>query len=281
MDPKDGGAGKTSVDAFGVERTAEGTLVPDKYVPKSKDEGDKGAGDKGGAGGEGDKGKGGDENPDVAAVKKDLATAQAEITRLSGLGENLSKQRGIIETLEAKIKALEGGKKVDEIKPLYPDIKKVKDLSQEEQDAMTDAEKKLFDENAEIKERLNTEHVNREKAKLEEAAEGEKGAEEKKENAAKNAQTEAKKLAGDDVDMANAILAEFNQFAGNDTLDAKGLEERMAKAAKLVPTYKPAKEQNNQRGGAAGGGDGGGGDKFDSEKIIAEVEKGKGGNYQL
>ena len=92
----------------------------------------------------------------------------------------------------------------------------------------------------------------------------------------------ALELAKDDVELANKIINEFNQFAGNDTLDRAGLKERMEKSAKLVPEFKPAKEQETKRGSTVGGNSGKEGkDPFGTDAIVEQANKGSNGTYQL
>jgi len=261
------GADKPVVDAFGVDRNADGTVkVPDIPVEKKEPidvvvkKDDKGADDI-------------EKNPIVVALRTELKTTKDE------LGGNLSGQREKSEKREGQLKDCMAGKKppVEGASAFIYDpatIKRVKDLPTDEQEEMTDTEKKQMDELADMKEHMNALF----------AAGAKKETDEKKETettVAKQAQTEAKKLAGDDTAVANAIIANFNKFAGNDRLTPEEVTARIADANRMRSDYKPPKESPSPRGRAAGGGDGKADDPFGNIAIIDEAKKGRTGAYQL
>lgn len=266
---------KEVVDVFGDKREAEtgAPVVPEVPVEEKKEEGKKD-----------DTAKTDDleKNPLVVQLRKDITDLSTNLEKESGdkksMGENLSAMRKRLEKLEK-------GDKEGAAEPVFKkeEIKRVKDYSKEEQDEMTPAFKEQVEANADMKERINKLVADQTEGAAKTAADGEKAAEEleAQEEFEKTAQAVSLKLAGNDKDMANKILVEFNQFANNDKLDEKGIEERMAKAAKLVSDYKPPKEQTSQRGGAAPANDNAA-DPHGVDKIIEGVQQSrKGGTYTL
>ena len=259
-DENNGGAPEApKVDAFG-----EAVPAPDA-APGAKKEGEDAPA------AEWKEGDPMDKHPLVLGLKAEVENVKKEY------GSNLSGQREVIDRLTKQIDTLmkNGGKSPeDSIKPLHENVKHVKDLTQEEQDAMTETEKKMFDELADIKDRENAAHIEKEKAKL-------TGDDTKKTNVEKVAQAEALKLAGNDKTVANTILEKFNQFGGNDTLTDDEVKARVAEATKLVPDYKPPKEQTSApRGEAPGGGQGT--DPFGVDSIVKEAAaKNQPGSYGL
>jgi hypothetical protein len=236
-----------------------------------------------------DKGIDIENHPAIAQLKTELKTALEKAGKADQMGENLAAQREIMDALKDRIKLLEkgngGGKE-----PVFKDIKRVKDLPKEEQEAMTDAEKRLHDQNADLMEKINgivsdsdkkDAATQTEKEKADEKAKADKKAADDLAAFNTKAQGVALKVAGNDQKMANAIIAEFNNFAGNEKLDDAGLLERMNKAAKLVPDYKPQKEQKSPTGGAVKEGNENADDPFGNQNIVDTVQKGKRGGYQL
>ena len=249
MEPKDNeGDDAPKIDAFGAPI--------DPIVPPAKEEPKDDKGD--------DKGKKEvdiDNHPSVVTLKKELADATKKLTDYSG---NLSGQNKVIEGLKKQITELAAGgaraKDAADDVDIHKNIRTSKDLSKEERDNMTDAEIKAFDEVADLKKGMNElAKLVRTATKKEEPAtvtEEDKEPENKgivdDADTVENFKTEAKSvaatLAKGDVEMANKIIHEFNQFAGNDTLTKTQLAERMAKAASLVEGYTPPKEASRTPG---------------------------------
>lgn len=262
---------KPTVDAFGGERDKDGKPLDPKPEP-SEDEKKKADDEKK----KKEEGAGNDleNNPVVKGLKDALESVKKE------MGGNLAGQRTVIERLEKELKEAREGKK-PEAEPLFKDIKRVKDLPQADQDAMTDNEKKLFDQLADTHDIMNKQHAEAVKRDADARADAEKKEQDSKKTVSKLAQDEAKIAAGDDVDMANQILENFNLFAGNDALTPEQVKERIEKAALMVKGYKPPKEQKRQQGTAPKPGDAQTTEMAENDKIIDEVKKGKKSGYQL
>lgn len=254
-----GEAAKPFTDVFGVDRNPDGSAREDA-PPAPKQEEKKP---------EGDKKPEGEKSPEVAELERQLEEAK------SSMGGNLSAQRTIIDNLTKELKALKGEEKKKDIKPLHEDIKRVKDLPQADQDAMTDAEKALWDENADRKERENAAHIAAETARIDAETQAETQNTEALARVSTTAQAEAKRLAGGDVNVANEIISNFNEFAGNDKLTDEQVKERIAKAARMIDGFTPPKEQAApaERGKPAGGTD-----KSDPYGVSAAVEQAKKGH---
>lgn len=280
---ENGEAEKTAADVFGVERhtkTGEQVVPPAPAKEEKKPEGE---GEGQGQGNGGGKAEDLEQNPVVKGLRDEITKLETNLAKETGdkasMGQNLSKMRERLEKLE------KGEKGAAVTEPLFKDIKRVKDLPKEDQEAMTETEKKLFDESADLKEKMNGIVAASVEKETEAKSAAEKAQEAKDATEAFNqrAQGVALKLSGSDQKMANAILSEFNTFAGNDKLDDTALLERMQKAAKLVPDYKPQKEQPNKPAGGSTAvktneeKD----DAFGNSAIVDTVIKGKRGGYQL
>lgn len=239
-----------------------------------------------GADDKGDKGGKVENNPEVKALQDKLAS----------MGGNLSGQNKIINNLKKEIENLKGGKTGTDgagekgaSGELFKEIKTSKDLTKEEKDEMTESEIKQFDEIATLKQGINqlAQLISSGKtqdgtgAGNEEEIFIETGDTSPVEDLKAETKTIALKLAGDDVDMANKIINEFNQFAGNDTLNKAQLLERISKSAKLVDGYKPIKEQATKRGGSVGGSGKDDKDPFGINAVVEGVKKGNDGKYSL
>lgn len=272
-----GGEGepKPIIDTFGTERNTDGTpVVPTPPADKKKE-------------GEGKKDdEDFEKNPVVVQLRDTIKKLEED---KGSMGGNLSAQGKAIEKMKQELADLKSGKSSG-VEPLFKDIKRVKDLPAEQQAEMTDAEKKIFDELADTHEAMNK--LVADAAKKESDAEAEEATAQEAEDAAEafNGKVQSATLALVGVtdgrptqaqkDMANAIIEEFNAFAGNEKLSDKELAERIQKAAKLVPDYKPAKEQKSPAGAAAKPVDQSGSSEVD--KIVEETRAGqKGGTYTL
>lgn len=239
-------------------------------------------------------------HPSYVALKNDLDTIKKD------LGGNLGNQGKIIKNLTAQLEALQkGGSKAAEAAAdmsLYKDIKRAKDLPQKERDEMTETEIKQFDEIADLKDGLNKlakmigeKGAPAAKTAEEIAAEAGEGAGKKDDGTVDDVETvddlgretraAAMELAGHDIDLANKIVHEFNQFAGNDKLNQTQLAERLGKAAKLVPEYKASREapsRTARNASAVKTGAGGNEDPFGTKGVIEAVAASKkAGGYKL
>lgn len=206
--------------------------------------------------------------------------------KLDGYGNNLSGQGKVIDKLTKEIEALKAGKsdiKTEAGDSLFKDVKTSKDLTQAEKDEMTESEVKTYDEIAMLKQTLNKLAENNNKK--EDATIDMKVDATIDMEVVDDLNSEAKAMAietaGGDIELANKIIAEFNQFAGNETLTKTQLTERMAKSAKLVDGYKAPKEQATRRGSVVNGGAGNNKDPFGVDSIVAEATTPKAGNYKL
>jgi hypothetical protein len=299
-EPKDVQTAKPHPDAFGVARDAEGKVVID--VPKQPDfvevNGAKYVNDGTGKPKTDDKGNplaytppdqtpaadDIEKNPVVQELRKQLVKSEED---KKSMGQSLSEQR---KTFEARLEKLEKGEKTPKGEPVFKEIKRVKDLTKAEQDAMTDTEKTLFDKNADLMEAMNkmaenqqTETVKERQAReqSEAAAKEEREASEADAEFNRDVQSRVIKLAGNNVDVANKIIAEFNNFKDNHLLEDDEVDARIEKAAKLVPEYKPVKQQQTPQGGAVKAG-AGADDPFGNKDVIKEAKAASGGqSYSL
>lgn len=241
----------------------------------------------------GEPGEGAEEGNEPKVSDKVTPTQQiAELSRK--LGEYEAKDAAKDENIRAMKKALndarrrlgegkQGGEDADKggAEVLYKEIRTSKDLKQEERDDMTETELKQFDEIAALKQGMNElfkaiKSGQPAKSADEGAGEGEG---DDGDDYATEARAHALELAGGSKDMANLIIEEFNAF-NNDGLSKKQILERVEKAAKLVPDYKPPKEQEKKRGAPIKGTPST--DPFGSAAIISEVEQSrKAGSYNL
>lgn len=243
------------VDAFGVQETKPET--PPADAPKGDDKKEVDI----------------ENHPVVIELKKQIEDVKREY------GGNLSGQKKVIKTLEAKITELQGGKK-DDGEVLHKDIKYSKDLTKEERDEMTDAEIRQMDEIAALKESQNKLYASLNKDKNEDGGEdeGEEGDGEV-DDLQKLVKDTAKTLSGGDVKMANLIIESAKMFnlAG---LDKKTVLARIEAAAKLVPDYKAPKEQPSKPGKPVKGTKEAE-DPFGVDAIVESVGKGNDGTYAL
>lgn len=223
-----------------------------------------------------------EKNPLVIELKQSIATLTENLAKETGDKTNMGKN---LSAMRTRLEKLEKGDKEGEAEAVFKkeDIKRVKDYTKDEQEAMTETEKRLIESDADMKERINKMVAD---AAAKDTETSEKAQTETEKADAKKAfdtkvQGLATTLAGDDKDMANKIIIEFNQFADNDKLDDKQLAERLAKAAKLVPDFKPQREQASPRG-AAPAADTNKDDPHGVGKIVDDVQKSKqGGSYAL
>lgn len=230
-----------------------------------------------------------EQNPVVKELRAQLKKSE---DGKDSMGESLSEQRKMIDDLRKKVEG--GGGKQDaagDFKAPFPEVKRVANLPKAEQDAMTDTEKRLFDQNADMMERINgSEKEKFEQAvkdKADRATETQKQKDDREADEADaefndDVQERVSKLTGNDRAMSNQIIEKLNQFKDNHTLKDDDLDARILEAAKLVPDYKPAAVQKPASGGTAVKSGGDNDDPFGNKAIIKEAKASTGGqSYSL
>lgn len=277
-----------NLDAFGGETVP--TEAPVVNTEKKPDEKGDNANNKG------TDDKGGNDNSGADAIENHPKFKEMQ-SKLDSLGGNLSGQNKIINNLKKELENAKkngagagSGNETQADGVLFKEIKTSKELSQEERDEMTETELKQFDEIATLKKGMNDLAKMIAGKKGDDSGDGDGEGDDDGEifigddtpviDFKGEVKAIALKLAGDDVDMANSIIAEFNQFAGNDKLNKQQLAERLSKSAKLVDGYKPIKEQPTKRGKTVGT-DGSKEDPFGNNAIVESVRKNQNGNYSL
>lgn len=181
-----------------------------------------------------------EKNPLVIELRKEIENVK------KNYGGNLTAQRDKIDRLEKKIDNLTKPKE-DKPKPLFETILRVKDLPKEERDAMTETERRLFDENADMKVRLNEIHA---AGQSKEPANTDDG-DDKQFDVNTSVQAEAMKLADGNYTKAQELIGKFNTLGFDLTqITSENVAERVASVAALIPDWKPKKEQEGTSGGA-------------------------------
>ena len=240
-------------------------------IKKEGEEGGESSGAGEGAGGEGGEG-----------VKEKLTPTQqvAELSRKLGeytekektwgetnksKDENIRAMKEAIKSLESRIKGKGDGEKggggEGEVEALFKEIKTSKDLTAEQKEEMTDTEIKQMDEIAALKTGMNNLAT-----LIKKGQNPEKG----QVDIQSTVKDSAKELAAGNKELANLIIESVKKF------NLEGLTEdeivmRVGEAAKLVPTYKPPKEQPTGKDGKPAGGGGSDTDAFGVDKIVEEV----------
>lgn len=204
----------------------------------------------------------------------ELKTTFDEYRRTTG--ENLSKQGEIIELLrKGKGKEGEGGNGNTDENALFKDIKRSKDLTDEEKESMTETEIKQMDAIADMQEGMNkmaSMLSKKDSANVED-----------RNNAVRTlASTLAKESSGkDDTALANQIIENFNLY-DQTKITADKVEEFVRKAASQVSTYKAPKEQKSHNGKSVKTGGDGGNDPYGVDKIVEEASATRDGKpYSL
>lgn len=243
------------VDAFGIETHKE---------PEVKDEGKKEEGKK--------EDKKVDtipeDHPVILALKQQIADIKKD---KNSMGENLSKQRDLIEKLEAQIEQRTGKKEGGDTSHLPFDPKEIiysKDLPKEKLDDMTDNEIKLHDELMKNREVMNKEAD----ARYQEKKQGEV---KKEVDLNSTVRSHAEQLAGGDKEVANEIIESVKQF-NLQGLNEDEVKKRVENAYKLLPSYQPPKENITKKGGAVKGTEDKS-DPFGTNKIVEEVASQRNG----
>lgn len=209
--------------------------------------------------------------------------------KIEDMSGNLSKQREMIEARDKKIAELEGKKTVEEaekeFEPPHKEIKRSKDLTEDERDEKTKGELELMDKLADMQERENKDALEKHKAKAKTDAEKATA------DAAKAVETDPKAileaeitaLAGGDKERERELkeAAKLTSFDG-----LKSKEEIAARlklgAEKFIPNWTPPKEQASGGAPAAvkdtkSGKNGG----VDVDSIVREARSGSAGDYAL
>jgi len=224
-----------------------------------------------------------EEKKDEAKTKAD-PDADAETPKEKALREAGEIKDDNLRAMRKRIKELEkgGGKATDDAVDLpYKDVKYSKDLSQDDRDSMTETEIKQMDQIADIQQRVNDDVSKAHTAATTVAEDADDSFEEKldKGEAKSFARTAALKLAGNDKDIANAILVEYNLF-NNEGLSQTDISTRLEKANRMRSDYTPPKQQTHKAGKAIK--QSGGGDPFGNDAIVESVTtSGEPGKYSL
>lgn len=241
---------KEPVDIF----NSEGTDAPEEEEQDDTEdedtedeEGDDEEGDKDDEEGDDEDEEGDDDDEDDESGEddeddKDEDPKDREINRLKGL---LKTKNNALRDMRRNRRSSSSA--AAEFKPPYPDLKKVADLPKEEQDAMTDTEKRLHDENILIKERLNDDAKKAFEKEEKEKADGINPDALTEDEASDFVKASAKYLAKGNSKLANQIIRKYNLFK-NDGLTEEQIEDRLAEAARLVKGFKAPKEMTTKRG---------------------------------
>jgi hypothetical protein len=243
-----------------IVKDAFGEVVP---APEGAPEGDDNKDD----GDKADEGKD-DKKTDPVATIAELSKKIGELEALHGTKDtNIEAMRKKIQSLEKNGVKSEKGDEGDKAETMFPQVVFSKDLPKDQLEEMTDTEIKLFDETATLKQGMN---------KMFEAIKSGKDTTQVDMNT--TARAEALRLASNDIKVANQIIEQFNEF-NNTGLGEEQIIERVAKASKLIPDYKPPKEQERKDGGAVKKNKGS--DPYGVDAIITESRKGANGKYSL
>ena len=266
MPPENGGAPAPVADPFGVPAPQD--------APK---------GDEGGKAGGDDKAVKLTPTEQVAELNRKLGEYQAKELQW---GETQKEKDKNMEAMRNAIKDYESGKRKPKSKEgeggednadlPFKEVKFSKDLPKEQLEEMTETEIRLFDQNATTQQAMN--------ALFGQISKTAKTTETVQETAINDTVRELAMVAsGNDQKLANEIIENFNMFSDELKKGAtkEQLAELVAKSARMMPDYKPPKEQENggvrkpvtKNDGVA--------DPFGTDAIIAEANKGSDGKYTL
>lgn len=221
-----------------------------------------------------------EDHPTIVALKNEIQQVK------DSHGGNLSKQREIIKGLEDKIATLTKGGAApaatddgkDDPNLPFPDVKFSKDLTKEEREEMTDNEIRLMDQLAATQDYQNKQYLASKKQAAEQT-------ETQTVNVNTTVQNTAKELSkGEDgkenLDLANEIIESVKQFNLEGLSEAE-IKDRVNKAAQLLPSYTPPKEQIKKPGNPVKENPTNSDDPFGVDQIVEEVANRKGGSYDL
>lgn len=260
-----------TVDAFGSP------IAPETPPAKEGEEG--GEGDKGDKGGKNDKKFDAipDDHPTIVALKQQIEDVKKEY------GGNLSGQRDKISKLEKQISDLtsgKGGKPAEGDTSHLPfDPKEIvfsKDLPKATLDDMTENEIKLHDQLMKTHEQMNKDAQARFEEKQRAESDKQSAEDRKVEDLNTSVRSIASELAGGDTEVANQIIEKSKKF-NLQGLNEKELKETIEEAYKLLPTYKPPKENTHKKGGVIKTGGEDNSDPFGTNKIVEEVASKRNG----
>lgn len=184
--------------------------------------------------------------------------------------ENIRAMKESIKRLEAQVgnKKETAGNEGGEAEVLFKEIKTSKDLTDEQKEEMTDTEIKQMDEIASLKQGMNNLASLIKKGQGGEKKDGQVDIQ-------STVKETAKELAQGNKELANQIIESVKKF-NLEGLGEEDIAARVMEAAKLVPDYKPPKEQTNKGGKPAGGTNNS--DPHGVDKVIEEVFKKKENN---
>ena len=205
------------------------------------------------------------DNPVIVSMREEIKKVRDEY------GGNLSAQREIIKKLEARVRKEKEKEEDDQIP--FKVIKRSKELKSEERDEMTDTEILQMDMIADMQERHN------DLWKELRAKTKEKDTSQTTTNLQELVHTEALLLADGKTDVANQIIDMVKLF-NLEGLDEAAIKLRVADAVKLLPDYKPSKEQPTAMGKSVKNNQSSS-DPFGVDTIIKEATKGNNGSYDL
>lgn len=196
------------------------------------------------------------------------------------MSDNMKNMRGIIDTLNDKIKTgTKEEKKPEEKKPII-EVKFSRDLPKEQYEKMSEGERSMHDTIATM-----AQTINELRSSVETVSGSIKKVEENVQTPTeRTAQEQALSLADGDIDKANSIIAKFNKFAGNDQLPADKFKERLEEAALLAGIKKTKKDAATIQGTAVQTTTTKDKDTSENDKIVDEVAKRRqsgGGSYSF
>lgn len=203
--------------------------------------------------------------------------------KLEDVGKNATEQRKIIDRLTKENKALKenGGKKEDDkVTVPYPEIKRSKDLTEDQREEMTANEIRLMDEAADAKAAANkmVEDAAKEKGKDKDEDDGEGEALKPSEIIA----AEAKILAGGNAEKEREILEAARLTSFNGLRNKEDIIARLKLGAeKFIPNWQPPKEQVSPTGATSIKTGADASDPYGNNKIVQEARQGSTGNYSL
>ena len=208
--------------------------------------------------------------------------------KIADMSHNLSEQGKLIKKRDERIRELEKGKDGDgdgggdgDFVPPNKDIKRSKDLTDDERDEMTTREIEMMDKLADSQERENkaAEAAHKAATKPKEP-EAEKKPQDGEDTPGKLLDAEIEALSGGDAERKRELkeAAALTNFEGLKTKEE--IAERLKIATKHIPTWTPPKEQQTRTGAPVKTG-GGATDPHNLDQIVREARKGSTGSYPL
>lgn len=234
------------------------------------------------------------EKPKGSVAPFDVASHPTVVemnAKIQDMSHNLSEQGKLIKKRDERIRELEAARKDadkdgdgadGEFVPPNKDIKRSKDLTDDERDEMTANEIKLMDEKADALERENkaAEALYKAQAKKKDPEAG-KEPKDGEDTPEKLLEAEIEALSGGDAERKRELkeAAALTNFAGLTTKEQ--IAERLKLGAeKFIPNYTPPKEQPTSKGAPVKTG-GGANDPHNIDQIVREARSGSTGEYPL